>query len=96
MFYNRLRKVSCWVVALFFLVGISGIAIAEDLPEFTQFGQWKKPPPYKIGVSLHMSGIDWTSQWEYETKLELEMFKKAGVISDYTYVVAQNDSAKQI
>ena len=43
-----------------------------------------------------MSGIDWTSQWEYETKLELEMFKKAGVISDYTYVVAQNDAAKQI
>ena len=96
MFYNRLIKGICWAVALFFLVGISGIAIAKDLPEFTQLGQWKKPPPYKIGVSLHMSGIDWTSQWEYEAKLELEMFKKAGVISDYTLVVAQNDSAKQI
>ncbi|MBC8461776.1 MAG: ABC transporter substrate-binding protein [Deltaproteobacteria bacterium] len=96
MLNKSLIKCFCVFAIFFFLTGISTIAIAEELPEFTSFGQWKKPPPYKIGVSLYMSGIDWTSQWEYETKLALEMYKKAGIVSDYTYVIAQNDSAKQI
>jgi hypothetical protein len=87
MLNNRLIKSICLAATLFFLIGISGIAIAEELPEFTSFGQWKKPPPYKIGVSLHMSGIDWTSQWEYETKLELEMLVLPGFAWVTPYMV---------
>ena len=98
MVWQNKRCLACFLV-LGLLLGLVSSALAsevKELPEFTLFGQYKKDPPYKIGFSMHLSGIDWTTQWQREFELEAEAYKKAGVISEYYIVSCMGDPSKQI
>lgn len=49
-----------------------------------------------VGFSNYSAGNFWRQQMEAEFKEEAEALKKAGVISDYTMLNADNDQSKQI
>jgi ribose transport system substrate-binding protein len=98
MFTKRWMRWVGGLIVIALLVGVSGLVVPQggELPEYTILGQYKKAPPYKIGFSQHLSGIDWTTQWQREFELEAEIYKKAGIISDYYIVSCMGDPSKQI
>ncbi|MEM0313572.1 MAG: ABC transporter substrate-binding protein [Candidatus Bathyarchaeia archaeon] len=90
-----MKRVLNFVALLMGIVGCLALAV-EVSQEFTILGQYKKDPPYKIGFSMHLSGIDWTTQWQREFELEAEAYKRAGIISEYYVVSCMGDPSKQI
>jgi ribose transport system substrate-binding protein len=94
----RMKRALFSTLLLGLLVGglVLAASAVECSTEFTILGQYKKDPPYKIGFSMHLSGIDWTTQWQREFELEAEAYKKAGIISEYYIVSCMGDPSKQI
>lgn len=93
------------VGALAALVSLSGSALAADveiLPnglmsptttEQTKVGQFKKAPPWRIGVSFGGVGNTWIVQMIQEMKYEASLHKEIG---EFIFVEANWQPAKQV
>ena len=89
------RIVSLGCVAALALGFLVATGIAGELPNFTTFGEYKKQPPYKIGLAFHGGGISWDIQCINAFKYVVET--QYGSLIDKLYVTeAQFDVSKQI
>jgi ribose transport system substrate-binding protein len=89
----EMKRFAIGALSLVFLLGIAISAMAQA-PSYTQFGKYKKEPPYKIGFSYHGGGIDYDIQFDAAIKW-LANKEYGSLISNLYMTDAQFDVAKQ-
>lgn len=91
----RTRRVLSVAAALALALFCAQVVVAQELPKFTTFGEYKKVPPFKIGFAFHGGGIDFDIQCIDAFKYFAE--RKYGFQISRLYVAeAQFDVNKQI